>query len=193
MSEVSLEAESGKTSTEEPQMDCEESDKAEESLSEDVKQESVDNSRGRDDKDEVLYEIDIDSAEENAENGEKDVQKEDEGIHSETVVTCSDSDAAHVSDSVDNSGHETNHPVETAETPEESGDSHTETKVIFIFSLYTLLALPHCLLFMLLFWSLFAVVVVVLVSLLYNQFSISRQMVDVFQISFCFAAGFWAI
>ncbi|XP_044047577.1 arfaptin-1 isoform X2 [Siniperca chuatsi] len=122
MSEVSLEAESGKTSAKDPQMDCEEADKAEESLSEDVKQESVDNSRGRDDRDEVLYDIDIDSAEENAENSDKDVQ-EDESIQSEGVVACSD--IAHMSDSVDNGGHKTNHHVET---PEESGYSHTETK-----------------------------------------------------------------
>ncbi|XP_070770492.1 arfaptin-1 isoform X1 [Enoplosus armatus] len=124
MSEVSLEAESGKTSAEDPQMDCEEADKADESLSEDVKQETVDNSRERNYRDEVLYDIDIDSAEENTENSDKDVQEEDEGIQSESVVTCSDSDAAHVSDSVD----ETNPHVETAETPEESGDSRTETK-----------------------------------------------------------------
>ncbi|XP_073320496.1 arfaptin-1 isoform X2 [Pagrus major] len=129
MSEVSLEAESRNTSAEDPQMDCEEeADKAEESLSEDVKQESVDNSREVEDRDEVLYDIDIDSAEENAENSGEGVQEEDEGVQSESVVTHSDSDAAHVSDSVDNGRHETNHHVETAETPEESGDSHTETK-----------------------------------------------------------------
>ncbi|XP_042283815.1 arfaptin-1 isoform X2 [Thunnus albacares] len=129
MSEVSLEAESGKTSAEDPQMDYKEADEAEESLSEGVKQESVDTSRGKDDRDEVLYDIDINSAEEHSENSDKDVQKEDEGIQSESVVTCSDgAAAAHVSGSVDNGGHETNHHVETAETPEESGDSHTETK-----------------------------------------------------------------
>eukprot|EP00064_Thunnus_orientalis_P005033 superscaffoldBa00000478_g5046 len=130
MSEVSLEAESGKTSAEDPQMDYKEADEAEESLSEGVRQESVDTSRGKDDRDEVLYDIDINSAEEHSENGDKDVQKEDEGIQSESVVTCSDgaAAAAHVSGSVDNGGHETNHHVETAETPEESGDSHTETK-----------------------------------------------------------------
>ncbi|XP_067441187.1 arfaptin-1 isoform X2 [Thunnus thynnus] len=129
MSEVSLEAESGKTSAEDPQMDYKEADEAEESLSEGVRQESVDTSRGKDDSDEVLYDIDINSAEEHSENGDKDVQKEDEGIQSESVVTCTDgAAAAHVSGSVDNGGHETNHHVETAETPEESGDSHTETK-----------------------------------------------------------------
>ncbi|XP_070683841.1 arfaptin-1 isoform X2 [Pempheris klunzingeri] len=118
MSEVSLEAESGKTSAEDPQMDCEEADKAEESLSEDVKQESVDDSR--DDRDEELYDIDIDSAEENGD--------EDEGVRSESVVTRCDSDAAHMSDSVDKGAHETNHHVETAETPKEGGDSHDEIK-----------------------------------------------------------------
>lgn len=122
-------------------MDCEEADKAEESLSEDVKQEeSVDSASERDDTDDVLYDIDIDSAEENPENGDKAVQeKEDEGIQRESVVTRSDSDAAHLSDSVENEGRETNHHVETAETPEESGDSHDETKVIFIPLLWTII------------------------------------------------------
>ncbi|XP_035515955.1 arfaptin-1 isoform X1 [Morone saxatilis] len=124
MSEVSLEAESGKSSAEDPQMDCEqEADKAVESLSEDVKQESVDDSEGSGDRAEVLYDIDIDGADEN-----HDVQKEDEFVQSEGGVRRGDSRAAHMSDSVDNGGHGTNHPVETDETPEESGDSHTETK-----------------------------------------------------------------
>lgn len=143
MSEVSLEAESGKTSAEDPQMDCED---AEESLSEDGKQESVDNSKGGDGRDEVLYDIDIGSAEESAENSDQDVQKEAEGVQSESVVTCRDSDAAHMSDSVDNERQETNHHGEAAETPEESGDSHPETKVIFTFTLndQPLFALPYC-------------------------------------------------
>ncbi|XP_045904167.1 arfaptin-1 isoform X2 [Micropterus dolomieu] len=128
MSEVSLEAESGKTSAEDPQMVCGEADKAEGSLSQDVNQESVDSSRGSDDGDEVLYDIDIDSAEENPENSDEDVQKEDESVQSESVVTCCASEASHMSDSVDNGGHKANHHGETAETPEESGDSHTETK-----------------------------------------------------------------
>ncbi|XP_038568934.1 arfaptin-1 isoform X2 [Micropterus salmoides] len=128
MSEVSLEAESGKTSAEDPQMVCGEADKAEGSLSQDVNQESVDSSKGSDDGDEVLYDIDIDSAEENPENSDEDVQKEDESVQSESVVTCCASEASHMSDSVDNGGHEANHHGETAETPEESGDSHTETK-----------------------------------------------------------------
>ncbi|CAK6972379.1 arfaptin-1 isoform X2 [Scomber scombrus] len=129
MSEVSLEAESGKTSAEDPQMDNKEADGAEESLSEGVKQESVDTSRGKDDTDEVLYDVNIDSAEERSENNDKDVQREDEGIQSESAVAGSDGDApAQISDSVDNGGHETNHHVETAETTEESEDSGTETK-----------------------------------------------------------------
>lgn len=147
MSEVSLEAESGKTSAEDPRVDCEEeADKAEDSSSEDVKQESVDSSRGGDDRDEVMYDIDIDSAEENAENSDRDVQKVDEGVQSECVVTCSDGGAAHMSGSVDNRGHETNHHAETAEAPEESGESRTETKVIFTFTLdnQPLQALPYC-------------------------------------------------
>ncbi|XP_053195693.1 arfaptin-1 isoform X2 [Scomber japonicus] len=129
MSEVSLEAESGKTSAEDPQMDNKEADGAEESLSEGVKQESVDTSRGKDDTDEALYDVNIDSAEERSENSDKDVQKEDEDIQSQSAVVGGDGDApAQISDSVDNGGHETNHHVETAETPEESEDSGTETK-----------------------------------------------------------------
>ncbi|XP_034744398.1 arfaptin-1 isoform X1 [Etheostoma cragini] len=129
MSEVSLEAEAGMTSAGDSQMDFEEADKAEESLRVDVEQESADNSRERNDMDDVLYDIDINSAEEKAESGDKAIQEEDEGIQRESVVkTCSGSDAAHMSDSVENGGHETNRHVETAETPEESGDSHTETK-----------------------------------------------------------------
>ncbi|XP_010793697.1 arfaptin-1 isoform X2 [Notothenia coriiceps] len=128
MSEVSLEAESGKTSPEDPQLDCEGEDKTEESVSEDVRQGSVDDSSGRDYQDDEMDEIDIDSTEENAENGDKAIQKEDEGIQREGVVIISESDAAHMSASVENEGPEANHQVETAETPEESGDSDTETK-----------------------------------------------------------------
>ncbi|GLD52222.1 arfaptin-1 [Lates japonicus] len=94
MSEVSLEAESGRTSAEDPQVNCEEADETEESLSEDVKQQSVDNSRGSDGTDEVLYEIDIDSAEENAENGDKAGQNEDEGVQRKSAVTCRDGSAS---------------------------------------------------------------------------------------------------
>lgn len=130
MSEVSLETESGKTSAEDPQMDCKETDEAEEGLSEGVKPHDVDCSTERVGSDDVLYDIDIDSAEENSETNDKDVQEEDEGIESEGVVTCSDGDAAHTSDSVDNGGHVTNHRVET---PEECGDSYTATQVMFIY------------------------------------------------------------
>lgn len=142
MSEVSLEAESGKTSPEDPQLDCEGEDKTEESVSEDVRQDSVDYSSGRDYQDDEMDEIDIDSAEENAGNGDKAIQKEDEGIQREVI--SSESDAAHMSASVENEGPETNHQVETAETPEESGDSDTETKVILSFTLDNLLALALC-------------------------------------------------
>uniref|UniRef100_UPI0037E7392E arfaptin-1 isoform X2 n=1 Tax=Semicossyphus pulcher TaxID=241346 RepID=UPI0037E7392E len=146
MSEVSLEAESGKTPAEDPQVDYEEENKAEESLSEDVqdeslsedvkeeslsedvKEESIDDSSGRDAIDEVLYDIDIDSPEEFAEDIDRDVQEEDEGIQSESEVTWSKDDVAHVSDSVENEGNQTNHHVERAETPEENGESHIEAK-----------------------------------------------------------------
>ncbi|XP_006796194.1 arfaptin-1 [Neolamprologus brichardi] len=117
MSEVSLEAESGKTSSEEPQMDCEEDGKAEESLSKELKQESVDSSSVRED--DVMYDIDINSDEENAESSNRKGQKaHDEGIQSETLA----------SGRVADRGHETKRSVETAETPQESGDTHTETK-----------------------------------------------------------------
>lgn len=115
MSEVSLEAESGKTSAEDPQVDCEDADKVEEGFSEDVKVESADNNSGRDVSDDVMYDIDIDSAEENTENSDKDVKKEDEGTQNKSVVMCRDG-------SVDNRGQD---------TPEESGDSQTGAKVTF--------------------------------------------------------------
>lgn len=132
MSEVSLETESGNTSAEDPQMDCEEADKAEDSLSEDVKQENVDSSDGKDDRAGVLYDIDIDSAEE---------KEEEEGVESERVQ-CSEGEAAHTTVRVDNGERRT----ETPETQEESGDSHTQTKVKFNFTLRNqpLLALLHC-------------------------------------------------
>lgn len=122
MSEVSLEAQSGKTSAEDPQVDCEDADKAEESFSEDVKLKSADNDRGRDVSDEVMYDIDINSTEENAKNNDKDVQKEHEGAQSKSVVKCRAGDPARRSGSVDNG---------IQQAPEESGDSDTEAKVIF--------------------------------------------------------------
>lgn len=114
-------------------MDCEEeADKAEESLSEDEIQESVDGSRGEDDGDKVMYDIDIDSGEENAENSDRDALAVDEVAQNERGGTCSDSDAAHMSGSVDSGDkHESNRHAETAEAPEESGESCTETQVIF--------------------------------------------------------------
>ncbi|XP_047435003.1 arfaptin-1 isoform X1 [Mugil cephalus] len=115
MSEVSLEAESGKTSAETPQMDCENAEKAEESLSEDLEQDSVDNSGGRGDKTDVMYDIDIDGNEDEAEAGGKDVLKEDGGIERENVLAGS----------VDNGIRETTRHVERAKAPE---DNHSETK-----------------------------------------------------------------
>lgn len=152
MSQVSLEAESGRTSPEDPQRECEESDKAEESLSEGLKQESVDNSRTNYCSDEEMYEIDINSGEEKAEKGVKDGEKE-EDIQNESVGSFRDVDAAPASGSVDQGAHVTNH-VEAAETPEEGGDSHMETKVILTLILMiqtlrasllaSLLQLPCC-------------------------------------------------
>lgn len=118
MSEVSLEAESGKTSAEDLQMDCQDDDKSEHSLSEeDLNQESVDEGREVDDTADVLYDVNIESDEEKAESSDRTSDQEDSGkdIQQESVLTGS----------VDNGEHEANHRVET---PEESGDSHPETK-----------------------------------------------------------------
>lgn len=137
MSEVSLEAQSGKTSADDPQVDCENADKAEESFSEDVKLKSADNDRGRVVSDEVMYDIDINSTEENSENCDRDVQKEYEGAQSERVVTCSDGDPARGSGSIGNG---------IQEASEESGDTRTEAKVMFTVILVNqpLLALAYC-------------------------------------------------
>lgn len=150
MSEVSLEAQSGKTSGEDPQLDCDNEDNeaniAEERLSEDVKQESVDGSMGGDDGDEVMYEIDIDSAEENVETSDKDIREVDQGSQSERVVTCDDGEAAHMSGGVNSGAHETDRHAQRSEAPEDSGEAHTETKVIFSFTLdnQPLQAAPRC-------------------------------------------------
>ncbi|KAF7667177.1 hypothetical protein LDENG_00072660 [Lucifuga dentata] len=134
MSEVSLDPELGKTSAEDLQMDCEEADKSEETLSEDAKHDNVDYCREGDDTDNVMYDVDIDSAEDSIENSDKDVQKGDDSIQSESAMTCNDGDvecssvALHMSSSVDDGGHGTHHHVETAETPEENGECHTQPK-----------------------------------------------------------------
>ncbi|XP_038162063.1 arfaptin-1 isoform X1 [Cyprinodon tularosa] len=111
MSEVSLEAESGKTSAEDPQMECEETDKAEESLSDDATPEIVDSSRKGEEKADVLYEININSDEENTESCDKEMDK---GTR-----------AGNVSSSV---GSKAKHQGESAETSKGSGDSLSETK-----------------------------------------------------------------
>lgn len=132
MSEVSLEAESGKTSAEDPQVDCEDADKVEEGFSEDVKVESADNNSGRDVSAEVMYDIDINSSDENAEK-----RAERESIQKTSVVMQRDGVPAHKSGTVDNGGQE---------APQESEDSDTEAKVIFTVILVNqlLLALPYC-------------------------------------------------
>ncbi|XP_054912501.1 arfaptin-1 isoform X2 [Poeciliopsis prolifica] len=115
MSEVSLEAESGKTSAEDPQRDCEEAEETEESLSEDVPPEVAPSSRGGEDKADVLYEIDINSDEETAESCSKDAQVQDEGPLSGTVVSSRVGSRAKLQ-------------VESAGTPKGNGDSLSETK-----------------------------------------------------------------
>ncbi|XP_032418578.1 arfaptin-1 isoform X2 [Xiphophorus hellerii] len=115
MSEVSLEAESGKTSAEDPQRDCEEADETEESLSEDVPPEVAPSSRGGEDKADVLYEIDINSDEETAESRSKDAQVQDEGPLSGTVASSRVGSGAKLQ-------------AESAGTPKGNGDSLSETK-----------------------------------------------------------------
>ncbi|XP_037546221.1 arfaptin-1 [Nematolebias whitei] len=113
MSDISLEAESGTTSAEDPQQDCEEADKAKESLSGDLTPESVDSSRDAEDREDVLYDIDINSDEDRAGSPEKDVQGE--GSQSVSAVSGS-------------VGKEAKHRVESSETPEGTGKSRSETK-----------------------------------------------------------------
>ncbi|XP_007578607.1 arfaptin-1-like isoform X2 [Poecilia formosa] len=115
MSEVSLEAELGKTSAEDPQRDCEEADETEESLSEDVPPEVAPSSRGGEDKADVLYEIDINSDEETAESSSKDAQGQDEGPLSGTVASSRVGSGAKLQ-------------AESAGTPKGNGDSLSETK-----------------------------------------------------------------
>lgn len=124
MSEINLEAESGKTSGEDPQLD---SKVEEERLADDVRQESVDGNLGEDDPDGAMYEIDIDSAEDSIETSFKGLRGSDKG--GEPVLTCEDGEAARTSSSVDNGGLEADRHAERA--PEESGEAHAETKVIF--------------------------------------------------------------
>lgn len=115
MAEVSVEAECGKPSGEEPQLDSEEE--------EEVAEESVDSDVGG-----VMYEIDIDSTEDNVGSGEQGV---DVGSQSETVVTCDDGGVTRRSSSVDDGGVEAERHAERTEAPEERGGADAGTKVIF--------------------------------------------------------------
>lgn len=119
MSDVSLEAESGKTSAEDPQQDCE-ADKAKESLRENLAPASVDSSRNGEDAEDAMYDIDINSDEDRAGSCEKDFQEQKEGSLNVSAVSGS-------------AGEEAKHRVELSKTPERNGDSNYETKVIFIF------------------------------------------------------------
>ncbi|XP_020787041.2 arfaptin-1 isoform X2 [Boleophthalmus pectinirostris] len=114
MSEVSLEAVSGKTSAEEPQMDCEENDRAEQSMSEE-------NAARVDDSAEVrsseLYEVDIDSGEETEDRKKLENEREEERNQNESGELGAGS-----TDSVNKDGRE------TQGSPEEGGDSKEETK-----------------------------------------------------------------
>ncbi|KAM4750643.1 arfaptin-1 isoform 3-T5 [Anableps anableps] len=114
MSEVSLEAVSGKTSAEDPQKDCEEADKTEESLSEDVTPEIVPSSGEGENKADVLYEININSDEDNTESCSKDVQAKDEGARLGNVVSS-------------RVGSEAKPQGKSTETPQGNGDSETKS------------------------------------------------------------------
>ncbi|XP_013855378.1 arfaptin-1 [Austrofundulus limnaeus] len=112
MSDVSLEAEAGQTSAEDPQQDCE-ADKAKESLREDLTPESVDSSRGGEDTEDAMYDIDINSDDDRAAACEKDFQEQNEGSLKVSAVSA---------------GEEAKHRVELSETPERNGDSNDENK-----------------------------------------------------------------
>lgn len=152
-SEVSPEAELGKTSAKHPRVDgVKEAGEAEEALNEDEKEESVGSSRGVDGEDEVMYDIDMDTDDENAERSVGDVRREDEVSWSGREEACSDPDAACMSGSVDDEG-----PRIEQRAPEEREESRTASKVMF----RLLLDGPA-----LLFQSVGALVVVVVASLL---------------------------
>lgn len=152
-SEVSPEADVGKNSAKHPQVDCvKEADEAEETVNEDEKEESVDSNRGVDGEDEVMYDINIDADDENAEGSVVDIRRGDEVSWSGHEEACSDPDAACMSGSVDE-GHRIK---QQAEAPGEREESHPESKVMF-----QLVEGP-----VLLFQSVGALVVVVVASLL---------------------------
>lgn len=122
-SEVSPEAELGKTSAKHPQGDCLE---AEEVLNEDVKEESVDGSK-EDAEDDEMYDIDIDTDDEHTERKDQDVRREDGVSWSGHKEACSA--AARMSGSVDDEEHRIKRE---AEAPEDREESHTELKVMFL-------------------------------------------------------------
>ncbi|XP_053713218.1 arfaptin-1 isoform X3 [Synchiropus splendidus] len=116
MSDVSLEAESQKTSPEDSEVDYKEAEETEESLSEDVEQD-----RGSLE-DDGLYDVDINSEEE-----EEVVQEEEKGIQSErAVLEC---DAAHVTNGVENVGREENRHVDAEAPRDERADSPSKEEI----------------------------------------------------------------
>lgn len=129
-SEVSPQAELGKTSAKHIQVDCvKEANEAEDTLNEDdEKEESLDSSRGVDGEDEVMYDIDIHTDDENAERSGGDVRRQDEVSWNGHEEACGDPDAACMSGSVDDEGHRNK---QQDEAPEEREESHTESKVMF--------------------------------------------------------------
>ncbi|XP_056135464.1 arfaptin-1 isoform X2 [Lampris incognitus] len=133
MSEVSLGAVLGETSAEDQEMDCKEAHKTDKSLSEDLKDESIDcYDEKRDVRDEVLDDGGKDDIEKNdtdAEQEDNDIDSENEVTHSDENVGDSD-DAEHKTCSIDDGGPQTERHVERAETPVEMGDSHSPNKLI---------------------------------------------------------------
>lgn len=121
-SEVSPEAELGKTSAKHPQGDCL---AAEEVLNEDVKEGSVGGSK-EDGEDDEMYDIDIDTDDEDTERKDGEVWREDGVSWSGQEEACSA--AARMSGSVDDEEHRIK---QETEAPEDREESHTELKVMF--------------------------------------------------------------
>ncbi|KAM3623476.1 uncharacterized protein V6R79_011714 [Siganus canaliculatus] len=126
MSEVSVDADSGKTSVaDEPQLDSEEVEEeekqeeveAEHSLSEEVKQQSVEEGGGGD----VLYDVDIESAEESNGDG-------DQAPAVAAVAVAAGGSVGSEEEEQEEEQEEEEHPVGRAETPEEGGASPPRTK-----------------------------------------------------------------
>lgn len=147
MAEVSLEAESGKTSGTDPQFDSEVEEEedvlAEETLADDLAQQSVDGNVGGDDLDGSMDEIDIDGTEDGIEASDNRMQEVDLDRQRDDVATCDTGEAARLSSSVESGGLQVEHHAERVEAPQESGEADAETKVIFSL-ISDSQPFPHC-------------------------------------------------